>query len=681
MKNKAYWLAGILILLLLPLSFALAAEALPTAEPGIVSLPVAAPQASPGEFVPGEIIIGFKATASAAQMKAAAASVGGTVVKTISLHGTKIVKVLIPAVSRAEIDGAVTSLGSSSMAAAGTVKFAEPNVIRTIHQATIQSQSNDPLLRQQWGYYDVSANWMAAQTAKAPVVAVIDTGVDYTHPDLAGKVLPGYDFVNEDSDPMDDHGHGTHVAGVIAANANNGLGIAGISWTSKILPVKVCSSGGSCSDFDIVEGIKYAANQSAVKVLNMSLGGAYSATMDEAVDYAVNAMGKLLVASAGNAATSTPSYPAGFAGYNRYFSKVLAVAAHGSDHCKADFSNWGAWVSISAPGVDIVSTYPGNSYVSMNGTSMASPHVAGAAAVAWARYPKYRNNEIGFLLMTKNSSMWTIGILNRNGTCWPDDNTTFQRVDVWRAIDPDVWEGCSEYPTYGFAMDASTGQPLTGAKVTAKKDTDYVPSWGQRWTYGDDIPAAQGPGLFNVITHKSSPTEPVTVSVQKTGYPTVKFLNTSPYGCSWTYAGNLPIPTKEPLYWLAVTWNYGFSTGGFDSYLSVPGYGTLYWSNPGHLDASPWAGYLWDWLGAAPDTLNRYSGVMRIVKVLPGEYVYYMVPYGGAQDSWLASGIKAYIYRGGALVATFTPPAASGSRWNICRVNGNTIIPDNTLTP
>jgi hypothetical protein len=188
----------------------------------------------------------------------------------------------------------------------------------------------DPGVWTQWGwdYSDASLVW--PDRAPNPAVCVVDTGVDKNHPDLRGRVLPGYDFVNEDSDPADDNGHGTHVSGTISAIINNKKGFAGIS-TAKIVPAKVLSAQGWGTAFDIAQGIRYCANNSAVKVINMSLGGsAPSLTEYDALDYAINIKGKLVVAAAGNSSrayydvngnnaitpgTDTPAYlfPAGWA--------------------------------------------------------------------------------------------------------------------------------------------------------------------------------------------------------------------------------------------------------------------------------------------------------------------------------------------------------------------------------
>lgn len=255
-----------------------------------------------------------------------------------------------------------------------------------------------------WGYDTVkaaAATTTNSATGNGIVVAVIDTGVDYNHEDLSNNIwvntdeIPGnnldddangyiddtkgYDFigniyteVHPDNDPDDDYGHGTHVSGIIAA-ADNALGIKGVAPLAKIMPVKVLDSSGYGWSSDIATGIYYAVNNGA-KIINMSLGSSLpSATLKNAVDYAV-ANNVLVVAAAGNSSSYTYSlYPASY-------DNVVSVAASNEDGYKAYFSNWGK-VDITAPGDSILSSLPGNKYASWSGTSMASPFVAGVAAL------------------------------------------------------------------------------------------------------------------------------------------------------------------------------------------------------------------------------------------------------------------------------------------------------------
>ena len=258
---------------------------------------------------------------------------------------------------------------------------------------------------------DIDAPEAWAVSTGSPVrVAVIDSGVDYRHPDLASQYLGGYDFFNGDADPMDDNGHGTHVAGTIAAAANNLTGapaeeegVVGVAPNATLLAYKVCGADGSCSDFAIQQAIAAAVRDGA-KVINMSLGGPeFSQSTYDAVQDAWRA-GLVLVAGAGNDGTTGLFYPAAF-------DNVIAVGAFDQHHRRASFSNYGTWVDISAPGNEIMSAYrlsaclasdvPGDTgcYTWSSGTSMATPHASGAAALIWSRPDVTSNSQVVSILL------------------------------------------------------------------------------------------------------------------------------------------------------------------------------------------------------------------------------------------------------------------------------------------
>ncbi|MFE9648934.1 S8 family serine peptidase [Streptomyces sp. NPDC006365] len=284
------------------------------------------------------------------------------------------------------------------------VELAEPNRWREIQTA---GQAHDAL---PWGIVRTKCPdaWKRSVGERGVTVAVVDTGVHLSHPDLSpalidGKDLvdlgpqptapPGWvfegDFMGLDSSPQDEVGHGTHVAGVICCRPNESAGVAGMTWTCTLRPVRVLARirnritnrvSGVGSAADIAAGIRWAVDQ-GVRVINLSLGG-YRATSVErrAIEYAIN-HDVAVIAAMGNDNTSTPSYPAAFPG-------VIAVGATTEDDQKAAFSNVGPHISVCAPGVDIMSTYWGDRlYASLDGTSMASPHVAGLAALVLSRNP------------------------------------------------------------------------------------------------------------------------------------------------------------------------------------------------------------------------------------------------------------------------------------------------------
>ncbi|OFW57338.1 MAG: hypothetical protein A2Y75_06130 [Candidatus Solincola sediminis] len=250
------------------------------------------------------------------------------------------------------------------------VAYVEPDTA-----ITADLSSGDPFYSRQWFLPDIGAEraWDSELGDPGLVVAVLDTGVDASHPDLSGRVLQGWDFITQSNNTSDVYGHGTHVAGIIAASGNNGAGVAGVAWNVQLLPVKVLDNNGNGRYSDLISGIRYAADSGA-SVINMSLGGASrSQALQEAVDYA-RGKGAVVVAAAGNNASSTLSYPAACDG-------AIAVGATDDLDRRASFSNWGSGLDIMSPGVSIYSDYPGARYTSMSGTSMATPQVAGAFAL------------------------------------------------------------------------------------------------------------------------------------------------------------------------------------------------------------------------------------------------------------------------------------------------------------
>ena len=258
--------------------------------------------------------------------------------------------------------------------------------------ATAFLDPNDPGYPSQWGPKDINAPlaWNITLGSSGVIVAIVDTGVDYNHPDLASNYYPGgYDFINNDANPIDDNGHGTHVAGIAAAVTNNGIGVAGISQ-SRIMAEKVLSSSGSGSYSAVASGITHATNNGA-KIISMSLGGSSSSiTLQNAVNYAWN-KGVLIVAAAGNDGSGRISYPAAY-------SNVIAVSALNQGDSFAVYSNHGKKIELSAPGTNVYSTYLGGGYTSLSGTSMATPFVSGSAALVLSKNGGLTNQQVRNIL-------------------------------------------------------------------------------------------------------------------------------------------------------------------------------------------------------------------------------------------------------------------------------------------
>lgn len=227
------------------------------------------------------------------------------------------------------------------------------------------------------------------------VIAVLDTGITFEHPEFEDKVLPGYDFFNKDDDPSDDHGHGTHVAGTSAANFDNGIGSAGVCPKCSILPVKVLNQNNAGTWSGVAAGVTYAADEGA-NIIVMSLGSvAGTKTIEAAIEYAVE-KGVLIFAASGNINTNRNFYPAAYPG-------VVGVAATDKNDLRWALSNYGDYVDISAPGhliygahKDLDNQYDGHSF--MSGTSMATPHVAGLAGLLWSQDMSRSSHEIERLI-------------------------------------------------------------------------------------------------------------------------------------------------------------------------------------------------------------------------------------------------------------------------------------------
>ncbi|MBN2019514.1 MAG: S8 family serine peptidase [Sedimentisphaerales bacterium] len=304
------------------------------------------------------------------------------------------------------------------------VEYAELNYV-----VSADITPNDPLYPIQWPLNNVAQDYPDSGEYNSPpgtfdcdidapeawdvntgspevIVAVVDSGVDYTHPDLDDNMwvdsngFCGYDFINDDNDPLDDTGHGTHCAGTIAAEGDNGLGITGVCWNAKIMALKFLGIDGYGTSTDAISAFYYAIENGADIISNSWGGDDYMETMQEAINYA-HSQGVVVVASAGNDNSTEPHYPA-------HYDHVISVAATNSNDEKASFSTYGDWVDIAAPGVDILSLRANATFMDtpygchttiMSGTSMACPHVAGACALLLSVYPEIDVNEAEQVLL------------------------------------------------------------------------------------------------------------------------------------------------------------------------------------------------------------------------------------------------------------------------------------------
>ena len=394
-------------------------------------------------YVEGELLVKFKPGFSVQSTDQKVAEVNGTAVETIPAINT--VKVEVPA---GQEQSAVAQLQARS-----DVEYVELNYI-----AYALDTPNDPSYVSQWGLpkIDMPNAWQIGEGSSDVVVAVIDTGIDLDHPDLSctvpdgePKLTNGWDYANGDSSADDDHSHGTHVAGIISACTDNDVGIAGVAPNVRLMPVKVLDSGGSGSYSDVANGIIYATNNGA-DIINLSLGGsAGNSTLASAVQYANN-NGVLVIAASGNAGASSIYYPAAY-------SEAMAVGATDSTDYRAYYSNYGNGLDVVAPGSSIYSTVPG-SYAYKSGTSMATPHVAGLAALIWSLDPALSNTEVRQIIQSTTDDKGSAGY---------DIYYGHGRINAYAALERFVT----------ITLQESGGQPLLDAiGFLTDDETDPLPA-------------------------------------------------------------------------------------------------------------------------------------------------------------------------------------------------------------
>lgn len=359
--------------------------------PTLFPLLVLTANAAPPEKAPVQMIVKLKSTMSEASFKGILSARGGSQSGSIPALNARVIRVPAEA----------SDMCRSELRGHRDVEYVEPD-----YTAEALGTANDPYYTQgsEWHLAKIQAPaaWDVSTGSSSVVVAVVDTGVRATHPDLAGKVLAGgYDFVANDNDPTDENGHGTAVAGTIAPASNNSLGVAGVSWTNPILPVRVLDANGSGSYSAICNGIIYAADHGA-KVINMSFGGnAWSQTLQDAVNYA---WGKqcVIVAAAGNSGNDYPFYPAAC-------NNAVAVSATDSSDAHPSWSNYGAYVDVSAPGLDILTLYGTDQYAAWSGTSFSSPVTSGVVALMASANSKLTNSQLVDVLINNCDDIGAVG--------------------------------------------------------------------------------------------------------------------------------------------------------------------------------------------------------------------------------------------------------------------------------
>jgi thermitase len=296
------------------------------------------------------------------------------------------------------------------------IEFAEKNSI-----ASLGGMTNDPYVANgyEWHLSQIKAldAWSISIGDPATIIAICDTGVAPTQPDLTGKLLPGYNFYANNTNTADDYGHGTAVAGTAAAQGNNGIGVAGVAWAASILPIKISDPTGYATYSNMAKALTYAVDHGA-RVINISFyGSSSSSTLQSAADYVWNHNG-IVFACAGNTGTSAPQYPAAC-------RNVIAVSGTEYDDVMGTWSSYGSDISLSAPGVGIYSTNADGTYGAHSGTSFSSPIAAGAAALLLSYDPQMTNSRAVQLLEQNSDDLGSAGY---------DIYYGYGRVNAYRAL-------------------------------------------------------------------------------------------------------------------------------------------------------------------------------------------------------------------------------------------------------
>ena len=363
---------------------------------------VGAPQARTGD-----VIVKFKSGATLGDVGVALDAADSTAIDSTGPSGL----VLLEPEAGQTVDGALADLQANPK-----VAFAEPDVV-----VSVALTPTDPLYAAyQWhmgssaaGSIGLPTAWNTTTGSASVIVAVIDTGVDAAHPDLSGKITSGanagYNFVSNNTNTTDDHMHGTFVAGIIAANTNNGQGGSGVCWSCKIMPIKVLDNTGNGSSFNVSQGIDWAVSHGA-KIVNLSLGGGAASSLQTSVDNAWNS-NVVVIAASGND-NGPVLYPAAY-------GNAIAVGSNNSSNARSSFSNYGPELDVMAPGEIVLGTLctcNGNTggYGTGSGTSFAAPHVAGVAALVVASGITDKQ-QIRDRLLTTATDMGTAGFDNLTG--------------------------------------------------------------------------------------------------------------------------------------------------------------------------------------------------------------------------------------------------------------------------
>ncbi|MEO8028020.1 MAG: S8 family serine peptidase [Bryobacteraceae bacterium] len=383
------------------------------------------------EYVPGRLLVGHLAGMEDAPLPRGLAQRGAKLTRKIGRLPVSVIEAADDQIDQLEID----------LRASGQFQFVERD-----YYAHGSVQPNDPSFPGQWHLAKIAAPaaWDINRGSSGIIIAIVDSGVDGSHPDLSSKMVAGWNFVNNNSDTHDVLGHGTAVAGTAAAATDNATGVAGVTWMSKIMPLVALDSSNYATYSNIASAITYAADHGA-RVVSISIAGTMSSsTLQNAVDYAWN-KGVLVVAAAGNSSSSSPNYPAAC-------NNAIAVGATDSNDALASFSNYGNWVDVVAPGTYISTTNNGGGYGQWQGTSFSTPIVAGVAALALSANGSLSPSAVTSLLTQNADDLGSPGF---------DSAFGWGRVNAYRVL-----QAAGGAPSDTTAPLVSIGSPSNGTTVS-----------------------------------------------------------------------------------------------------------------------------------------------------------------------------------------------------------------------
>lgn len=629
------------------------------------------------KYVAGDLIVGFTRQGTAdvspeisAGVAAAAAKMGGSITTTAEDGSFVVVTFKTDAEAQANKE-ALSKLSG--------VKYVERNGIRSIPPMPKNERADsaktevfvpsDPYSAAGLQWHLEKTLYYLAPTplnTNVPCIVVIDTGVDYTHVDLATKVYKGKDLIQNDYDPMDVQGHGTHVAGIAAGITNNNNGIAGLSPNSNILAVRVLGDDGSGTDAQVANGILWANKQGAAacggqtpKVYNMSLGGfGFSQTISDAVA-ATRSMGRLLAAAAGNSDSTAYFSPASD-------PNAFAVAATDINDNRTWFSNYSTpaspWVDIAAPGYDIWSSIMGNNYEGWNGTSMATPVVSGIAAQVWAKYPTDTVEQIIYRLKATGDPAY--GFL-----------TKVKRVNLLAAIG-----GNGQRVIQGMVYDPFASGPLENAVVQVLNSSNTVICTITTGLDGQYTCPVPGDGTYKIYASNEAGyiNTSKTISLAGRAFNVNLALNrvvgtstSNDWSVSAVWNGWQPLEKVGKEFDLfAISNNYCYGPKGSSSATLIPG-------------SESWSTYIaaGQGQGESIKVLRTTGGSVQIFLALN----YDNNSTYPAASRLTGSGAQIQLYRNNALVASLVAPTSPTTGpsdiWYVGNLNlvNNTFVPKNLI--